>query len=63
MSRFRRIFRDIPPAQTLSRPEITSQLLAFNAARLRDFGRAPDPDNKLPIEPSGVGGDVQEPEE
>lgn len=42
--------------------DIAEQLRRFNEARLQEFGRGPHPDNRLDIPPTGIGGDVLQPE-
>lgn len=40
---------------------VAEQLRLFNEHRFRQFGRAPLPDDPLPMAPTGVGGDVDKP--
>lgn len=44
------------------RPDVASQLRAFNEWRRETFGRAPTPNEPLPLTPTGCGGDVKPPE-
>lgn len=38
--------------------ETLRQIQAFNEARKREFGRAPTPEEPLPLPPTYIGGDV-----
>lgn len=45
-----------------SRP-LADQLRQFNDERRKMYGRGPHPDNRLPIPRSGVGADIDPPED